>query len=534
MPAPHSTTEFLELLRKSQLVEPAKLDAYLVVNPGPFESPADLGKKLRADGLITQFHADQLLKGKHRGFFLGKYKVLDRIGLGGMGQVFLAEHVTMRRRAAIKILPPDRVENHFSRERFLREARAAGQLDHPNLVRAFDVDTDNNIIFLVMEYVDGVTFHELITRFGPITSARAGYFLWQAAHGLAYMHARGLVHRDIKPSNLLLERTGIVKILDLGLVRSENETDSLTRGERVKILGTADYLSPEQAIDCSRVDVRADIYSLGATAYFLVTGLPPFGGDKVAQKLIAHQVTALRPVHEVRPDVSLELSAIISKMLAKKPGERYQTPEELIAALEVWSVNPPPPPTEQEIPPLGGDLGSPSSVNIGSTSQLRSAGGSSSDSHSTSNSGSAIRYISDSNLLLGSRILSKSSLKTPTPGGTPAKADAKRFQAPALPASATHGNVAQTEAAPAPASTPQIDIPDEYRRGTAPERTEPAQPQAWTRRPVLTALAFGLTLVLSAWNVAVLTGAVPRPNSTQEEPPAPDNAGPRRLSATTP
>ena len=534
MPAPRSTTELIELLRKSQLVERAKLDAYLVVNPGPFESPAELSKKLRADGLITQFHAEQLLKGKHRGFFLGKYKVLDRIGLGGMGQVFLAEHVTMRRRAAIKILSPERVENHFSRERFLREARAAGQLDHPNLVRAFDVDTDNNIIFLVMEYVDGVTFHDLITRFGPITPARAGYFLWQAAQGLAYMHARGLVHRDIKPSNLLLERTGVVKILDLGLVRSEHETDELTRGEGVKILGTADYLSPEQAIDCSKVDVRADIYSLGATAYFLVTGQPPFGGDKIAQKLIAHQVKPLRPVHEIRPDVPLALSEVISKMLAKKVGERYQTPEDLAAALEVWAVNPPPPPTEQEIPSLGGELGSPSSVNIGSTSQLRSANGSSDNLSPSASSGSAIRYISDSNLLLGSRILPKSALKTPTPATHAAsKADVKRFQAPALPASATHRHTARPDSAPVPA--PPIDIPDEYRRGAAnPDLPEPVSSRAWTRRTVLMALAFGLTLLLTAWNVAVLTGAVPRPTSTKPEPPSQDDAGPRRLSANTP
>ncbi len=539
MPSPSLIPELIELVRKSQLVEPARLDAYLTVNPGPYESPAELCQKLRADGLITQFHSDQLLKGKYRGFFLGKYKVLDRIGLGGMGQVFLAEHTTMRRRAAIKILPPERVENHYSRERFLREARAAGQLDHPNLVRAFDVDADNNVIFLVMEYVDGVTFHELVTRFGPVTPARAGYFLWQAAHGLAYLHERGLVHRDIKPSNLLLDRSGVVKILDLGLVRSDSDTDELTRGEGVKILGTADYLSPEQAIDCSKVDVRADIYSLGATAYFLVTGQPPYGGDKVAQKLIAHQVKPLRPVHELRPDVPMELSEVISKMLAKKPVERYQTPLELLAALEVWAANPPPPPTDQEIPQRGGELGGPSSaVNIGSSSQIRAT------NNTSASSGSGIRYVTDSNLLIGSRPLSKSgissSLRTPTtPGTQKPKADVKRFQAPALPASATHGHAAAPEPAPAPNPAPQIEIPDEYRRGAAAKADQPVEAAAlpdrrvWTRRAVLTAVAFALTLALMAWNVAVLTGAVPRNAPASQETPTP-TAGGTRLTAHTP
>src|SRR5262249_18856167 len=151
-------------------------------------------------------------------FFLGRYKVLDRIGLGGMGQVFLAEHREMRRRVALKVMPPDRTENQYARERFFREARAAGQLDHPNLVRAYDVDQDGSVIFLVMEFVDGISFQDLVARHGPLDPVRAVHYLWQAASGLGFLADRGMVHRDIKPANLLVDRNGVVKILDLGLV----------------------------------------------------------------------------------------------------------------------------------------------------------------------------------------------------------------------------------------------------------------------------------------------------------------------------
>ena len=213
-------------------------------------------------GLITKFHADQLLRGKHRGYFLGKYKLLERIGLGGMGQVFLAEHVSMRRQVALKVLPPEMSTNEYTRERFMREARAAGQLNHPNLVRAMDVDGEGEVLYLVLEYIDGVTLHDLVAQNGPLDPHRAANYLWQAANGLAYVNACGLIHRDVKPANILVDRLGVVKILDLGLVRSQVEDDDLTRGQGVKILGTADFLAPEQAIDCSSVDVRADLYAL--------------------------------------------------------------------------------------------------------------------------------------------------------------------------------------------------------------------------------------------------------------------------------
>ena len=498
MPAPKSPDELVALLRRSALLEPARLDGYLTSQAGPFDSPAALAARMQADGLLTPFHVEQLMKGKHRGYYLGKYRLIDRIGLGGMGQVFLCEHVSMRRRAALKVLPPDRTDNPYSRERFLREARAAGQLDHPNLVRAFDVDQEGEVYFLVMEYVDGVSFHDLVTRFGPLTPPRAGYYLWQAALGLAYLHSCGLVHRDIKPANLLVDRQGVVKILDLGLVRGENLADDLTRKEGVRILGTADYLAPEQAIDCSTVDVRADVYGLGATAYFLLTGHPPFPAEKMAQKLIAHQVKTARPVHEVRPDVPVEFSAVVARMLAKKPADRYQTPEELLDALTPWAQDPPPPPTEQEIPTLaGGVYGCPGTVSLGGPRSARGSG---------VGSGSAIRYHSDTpggaRPTLLTPVPRPMPRLTPSPKPTPSLLDTPL--PPVLPAAATHGYSRVT--APVPAvveAEPATLVP-------AP------QPADQNRRRLLTGLAFALTLAVGVWDAVVLSRASARPTA----PPA--------------
>lgn len=498
MPAPNTAVELVEVIRKSKLIEPARLDAYLAVHPGPYDTPGALGTRLQADGLLTAFQCEQLLRGKHRRFFLGRYKVLDRIGLGGMGEVMLAEHTGMRRRVAVKVLPTDRAANPYSRERFFREARAAGQLDHPNLVRAFDVDQEGETIFLVMELVDGVTLHDLVRRSGPLAPTRAAYYLWQAAQGLAYLAHRGLIHRDIKPANLLVDRAGVVKILDLGLVRSETETDELTRGEGVKILGTADYLAPEQAINCSHVDIRADIYGLGATAYYLLTGNPPFQEDTVARKLLAHQMTPVKPAHEVRTEVPVLLSAVVTKMLAKKPEDRFQSPDELLMALEPWAQTPPPPPTDQEIPAVGGLSGA---VAVGTSASRGSRSGGS----SISMGGSAASAIAAQ-----SGRINPSSTATPTP------------------AAVTPAAIVPPSPPPPPPATPPVvggttvmnplGLPTLNARGESltPKRTpklEPkAEPAATPRRRlrqrVSIAVGFGIALIVAAWNVAVLTGAV--------------------------
>src|SRR5207247_730125 len=211
------------------------------------------------------FQAEQFLAGKWRRFTLGKYKVLERLGAGGMGSVYLCEHKLMRRRVAVKVLPTAKAADPASLERFYREARAVAALDHPNIIRAYDVDHEEDLHFLVMEYVDGLSLQDLVRKSGPLAPATAANYIGQAARGLQHAHeVAGLVHRDIKPGNLIVDRGGTVKILDMGLARFFNDQDDmLTQKYDENVLGTADYLAPEQALDSHNVDIRADVYSLG-------------------------------------------------------------------------------------------------------------------------------------------------------------------------------------------------------------------------------------------------------------------------------
>ncbi len=356
MPAPTTADELLDLLQKSKLLEEPRLRAYVQKQRDAAALPADpakLAQFLVRDGLLTFFQADQLLQGKYKRFNLGKYKVLEKLGSGGMGTVFLCEHTLMRRRVAVKVLPFQKAEDDASFKRFLREARAAAMVDHPNIVRAYDIDQDDNLHFIVMEWVDGTNLQELIKKFGPLDPLRACHYIYGAAVGLQHAHDVGLLHRDIKPGNILIDRSGVVKILDLGLARVTNDVDdNLTRQNDENVLGTADYLAPEQALDSHTVDIRADIYSLGATFYFLLTGNPPFPDGSVAQKLLWHQNRAPRSVKQLRPEVPDEMVAAIEKMMAKAPADRYQTPAEVMTALSAWVSTPIPPPAEREMPTL--------------------------------------------------------------------------------------------------------------------------------------------------------------------------------------
>jgi serine/threonine-protein kinase len=217
-----------------------------------------------------------------------------------MGQVYLAEHITMRRLVALKVLPPYSFDDAVARERFFREARAAGTLDHPNVVRVYDLCQEGKLLFLVMEYVEGVSIQTVVSRHGPLPVAAACHYARQVAFGLQHAFELGFVHRDIKPANLLLDPQGVVKILDLGLVRSEAEVNvGLTKQlDNKSILGTADYVAPEQAVDSSRVDIRADVYALGATLYFMLAGRPLFPEGRTAQKLVWQQIKEPVPVDD--------------------------------------------------------------------------------------------------------------------------------------------------------------------------------------------------------------------------------------------
>ena len=346
--SPHTVAELCALIVKSELISRSALDDYRAIVPDP-PSAHKFADALVRDGLLTRFQARLLMQGRWRNFFLaGKYQVLDHLGAGGMGMVFLCEHRHMRRRVALKVLPPDPDDpTHLAR--FRREAQAVAMLDHPNIVRAFDLDREGTVHFLVMEYVDGASLQFLVDARGPLQVDRAVNYLAQAALGLQHAADAGLVHRDVKPSNLMVDWTGIVKVLDLGLARFARGVENLTQAnESQGVFGTADYLAPEQARS-SEVDVRADVYALGAVAYFLLTGKPPFYGGSVAKKLIRHQTEVPTPVCLARPCVPVQLSAVIDRMLAKDPANRPSCPARVIAELGPWIVDVPAP-TRDEMP----------------------------------------------------------------------------------------------------------------------------------------------------------------------------------------
>jgi serine/threonine protein kinase len=368
MAAPTTSQEFLELVRKSGVVEEKRLEAYLQKTQDAGALPEDLGKLagiLVRDAILTHFQAEQFLLGKWRRFTIGKYKVLERVGAGGMGSVYLCEHKFMRRRVAVKVLPMAKAEDSSALERFYREARAVAALDHPNIVRAYDIDQDDKLHFLVMEYVDGTNFQEIIKRHGPMDFTRAAHYIRQAALGLQHaFQTAGLIHRDIKPGNILVDRNGVVKVLDMGLARFfHDEEDVLTKKYDENVLGTADYLAPEQALDSHNVDIRADIYSLGATFYFCLTGNTPFTEGTVAQKLIWHQTRQPKKIRQLRPEVPEGMAAVVEKMMAKDPAHRYQSPADVVSELAPWTSEPIAPPPEEEMPrlspaamgPAGGD-----------------------------------------------------------------------------------------------------------------------------------------------------------------------------------
>lgn len=335
--APASCADFLQLLKRSGVLSAARLQAL----PGPDELPPEPSKAatvLVQRGFLTRFQAAQLLAGRHKGFRVGQYVIQDLLGRGGMGAVYLAEHLELHRKVALKVLAPARGEDaRLAVERFLREARAAAALDHPNIVRIFDVARHNEAPYLVMEYVEGETLQQTLDRDGAIPYDMAAEYVAQAAAGLQHAHEKGFIHRDIKPGNLIRDRFGVVKILDMGLARSASDRDRLTEKlDEGAVVGTADFIAPEQAINCPRVDGRADVYSLGATLFTLIAGKPPFEGN-TAQKLMQHQLKDPPALCKLNEAVPREVSDIAARMLAKNPAARFQTPAEVIAALAPWT-----------------------------------------------------------------------------------------------------------------------------------------------------------------------------------------------------
>lgn len=339
---------FLTVLQQSDLLERDRIKTLMGEMQGAgvnVQDSAAIGSWMVENGHLTSWQVEKLQRGKHKGFRLGKYRLRELLGKGGMSSVYLAEHTLMRRRCAIKVLPIKKVNDSSYLARFFREAQAVASLDHPNIVRAYDIDKEveknQEIHFLVMEYVKGRSLHEIVKEDGALSFEDAAEFGRQAALGLDHAHLSGLVHRDVKPGNLLQDQSGTVKVLDLGLARfaevaGNDDEAPLTVAHDEKVLGTADYLSPEQALDSHLVDNRADIYSLGCSLYFALTAQPPFKEGSIAQRLMWHQMKEPPPMSEARADVPESLSAIIRRMMAKKPEDRFQSMGDVAAELLKW------------------------------------------------------------------------------------------------------------------------------------------------------------------------------------------------------
>src|SRR5579883_2109028 len=334
MAAPTTTAEFLAIVRQSGVLNENEFRERFGRDAELPPDPSRCATALVQAQLLTSFQARQLLAGRFRGLILGPYKILAPIGKGGMGTVYLAEHTELDRHVALKLLPPEKSKDKTTVERFKREARAAAALNHPGIVKVFDVVHSVGIHFMVMEYVPGKDLQSVLEEVGALHFATAISYALQAAAGLQHAHEKGIVHRDIKPANLILAKDGAVKILDMGLARSfQKENDKLTEAlDKGAVLGTADFISPEQAIGDPQ-DERSDIYSLGATLYSLITGLPPFKGH-TTQVLLQHQMAEPpRLSKRLKSAVPPGLDDAIRKMMAKKKNDRFQSMEEVIEAL---------------------------------------------------------------------------------------------------------------------------------------------------------------------------------------------------------
>jgi serine/threonine-protein kinase len=327
----------VQVLRESYLLPGGQLKQVEQELKSQFASPAELLDELKRRGWLTPFQADLIAAGKWQELLLGPYVLLDLLGEGGMGQVYKAFHRILKAVRAVKVIRPERLASPEAVDRFYREVEAVAKLHHPNIIHAYDAGQVGGVHYFVMEYVEGVDLGKLVQQRGALPTGEACEYVRQAAEGLQHAHERGLVHRDIKPSNLfLVPAEKRVKVLDLGLARVSRPDDGTSQSALTQdgvMMGTADFMSPEQARDSHYVDIRADVYSLGCSLYQLVTGRVPFPGGTFMEKMIRHWTHEPEPVGRVRPQVPGPVAAVVARMMAKRPEDRFQTPGEAAAAL---------------------------------------------------------------------------------------------------------------------------------------------------------------------------------------------------------
>jgi serine/threonine-protein kinase len=336
--------DFLASLRASGLLSQETI-ATLAADCEP-RDPRAWASELVERGLLTGYQAEQLLAGNGSDLILGQYRILDTLGAGGMGRVYKAEHVLMRRVVALKLVgaaqhDSDAAANLERQSAFLREIEAAAKLTHPNIVAAYDAGEANGVRFLAMEYVDGIDLERLVREVGPLPPRRACEYARQTALALQYAYERGVLHRDVKPANLLVapgegaRSPGQVKVLDLGLALTIHGGD-ISAEAASRLSGTPDYIAPEVAHQADSRDVRSDLYSLGCTLYYLLTGRAPFPGGTWTEKLLHHKYDSPTPLRDLAPAVPPMVAAIVERLMAKSPADRYVTPAALAQTLGEW------------------------------------------------------------------------------------------------------------------------------------------------------------------------------------------------------
>lgn len=332
-----SSEQFLNQIVASGLLTQEEVTAF-VDTLSPERQPKDgeqLARELVRQKKLTKYQAEQIYAGKGKTLILGNYVVLDKLGQGGMGVVLKAEHKRLKRLVALKVMSPNLVKTPDALKRFHREVEAAAKLRHPNVVATDDADEAKGTHFLVMEYVQGSDLSELVKKNGPFTVSQAVQCILQAARGLEYAHKQSVVHRDIKPANLLLDISGTVKILDMGLARIEGDTGNQSELTSTgAVMGTVDYMAPEQAMSTKHADARSDIYSLGISLWYLLTGRCAYDGDTLMSKLLAHRDAPIPSLASLDRKIPAALDGVFRKMVAKNAHERYQTMTEVIRDLE--------------------------------------------------------------------------------------------------------------------------------------------------------------------------------------------------------
>ncbi|MEQ9408165.1 MAG: FHA domain-containing serine/threonine-protein kinase [Fuerstiella sp.] len=341
MQAPTVATELFELLQKSELLSASQVrravEKFQLSEDMP---PETIARTLVQRRVLTPFQAERLLEGRYRGFVIDGYRVREVLGVGGMGCVYIAEDHENDRKVALKVLSSQHSLDAGMLARLKLEALAGMQIKHPNVIETYRIDSTGAVNYMVMELMRGISLHELVALHGPVKWQMACDMFRQVAKGLQAAHSKGIIHRDIKPANVLIDCDGVAKLLDFGLAKIEGhagEEFSLAMIFGHDCLGTPDYIAPEQAEDSNSVGPAADIYGLGCTMYVALTGRVPFPEKSNPAKIEAHRRKTPKPIDQIRRDVPQEVIAIVEKMMAKKPGERFATAGQVAAALKPFA-----------------------------------------------------------------------------------------------------------------------------------------------------------------------------------------------------